>query len=77
MIIPVRCQSCNKVLADKWEAYKRGTADATGANANEADADANNASKKTVNGRVMDKLDITRMCCRSTMLSHVDMLKNI
>ncbi len=22
MIIPIRCFTCNKVIADKWEAYK-------------------------------------------------------
>ena len=40
MIIPVRCFTCNKVLADKWMEYKR-RCDALGDADADADADAN------------------------------------
>lgn len=83
MIIPVRC-SCGKVLADKWEAYQRAV-DAGTQNQQQQqqrrNADAmdttTDESGKTVRGRAMDNLGITKLCCRSAILTHVDMLKNI
>ena len=35
--------------------------------------DSNNI-KKTAEGKVMDDLGLTRMCCRRHMLTHVDIL---
>jgi DNA-directed RNA polymerase subunit N (RpoN/RPB10) len=87
MIIPIRC-SCGKVLADKWEAYKR-IVDEGGRQQQQQqqqqqqrrNADAmdttTDESGKTVRGRAMDNLGITKLCCRGAMLTHVDMLKNI
>ena len=59
MIIPVRCFSCGKPLAQFWEEYKKRT---------EAGEDA---------GRVLDDLNLTRYCCRATLLGHADMLSEI
>jgi len=59
MIIPVRCFSCGKPLAQFWEEYKKRT---------EAGEDA---------GRVLDDLNLTRYCCRATLLGHADMLPEI
>jgi len=76
MIIPVRCFTCGKVLADKWEAYKRMCEEA-GARAEEAGDELDEApaapGAKTPHGLVLDKLGITRMCCRAVMLTHVDL----
>ncbi len=105
MIIPVRCFTCGKVLADKWDAYVRacesagvltapgatsgggrpegalapdrgaGNANAgAGPGAGDADADAARPEpQKTSQGRALDQLGITNMCCRTVMLSHVDL----
>ena len=59
MLIPIRCMSCGKVVADKWEAYKK-------------DVASGKAPKKS-----LDELGITRFCCRSLFLTHVDMIDNI
>ena len=85
MIIPIRCSSCGKVLADKWEAYNRfvggGQQQQQQQQQQRRNADAmdttTDESGKTVRGRAMDNLGITKLCCRSAMLTHVDMLKNI
>ena len=56
MLIPVRCFTCNKVLANLWNRYqellKEGKSEAV----------------------ALDTLLIKRICCRTIMLTHVDML---
>ena len=92
MIIPVRCMTCGKVLADKSEAYKRmveeeeakvragksadKSADKSTGKSTDKDEDEDKDSRKrnlTVQGRVLDRLGITEGCCRTVMLTHVDM----
>lgn len=73
MIIPVRCFTCGKVLADKWRFYKNEIQ-----NKEETIININAKSvQKTVEGKAMDKLGITRYCCRRMMLSHVDLINII
>jgi DNA-directed RNA polymerase subunit N (RpoN/RPB10) len=45
MIIPVRCFTCGKVLADKWEAYVRRCREAGQGTGNGTDADADAEAK--------------------------------
>jgi DNA-directed RNA polymerase subunit N len=76
MIIPVRCFTCGKVLADKWEAYEKRCKEIDAAERG------NNAGKgvrvgddgvKTARGHILDELGITHGCCRTIMLTHVDL----
>ena len=76
MIIPVRCMTCGKVLADKWEEYVRRCAEA------DSDGKASDASvaksdraagEKTAHGRILDELGVVNICCRIAMQTHVDM----
>ena len=79
MIIPVKCFTCGKVLADKHEWYmsqvrerKLKENNADGCNINSVSyLDMNNV-KKTIEGTVMDDLHLTKMCCRRHMLTHVN-----
>jgi len=96
MIIPVRCFTCGKVLADKWEAYVLLCSEADtkqGASATSAGGAAKTASSrappapsqgggdrerpgsdgKTSRGRILDGLGVTRCCCRTAMMTHVDL----
>ncbi len=59
MLIPIRCMSCGKVMADKWEAYKK-------------EVSSGKSPKK-----VLDEMGITRYCCRSLFLTHVDMIDSL
>lgn len=71
MIIPVRCFSCGKVLGDKWNFYKNEIQKAkedTIINVNAKTA------QHTIEGKALNKLKLTRYCCRKTMLSHVVLL---
>ena len=75
MIIPVKCFTCGKVLADKYQYYQKTVAEMKLKNKEELNEikylNSNNI-KKTAEGKVMDDLGLTRMCCRRHMLTHVD-----
>jgi len=77
MIIPVKCFTCGKVLADKYQFYQKTVAELKLKNNEELTEikylNSNNI-KKTAEGKVMDDLGLTRMCCRRHMLTHVDIL---
>jgi DNA-directed RNA polymerase subunit N (RpoN/RPB10) len=75
MIIPVKCFTCGKVLADKYRWYeaevrKKKTVD--GVSISSVQYLTNDMIDKTAEGVVMDKLGLTKMCCRRHMLTHVD-----
>ena len=79
MIIPVRCFTCGKVIGDKWEFFQeevrrlRMENGEHGKDINDRVVyfNANNA-RKTHEGVVFDKLGLTRPCCRTHLLTHVD-----
>ena len=75
MIIPVKCFTCGNILADKYQYYLREVRKLK----LERGEDTDNVvyltkdfSEKTPEGIVMDKLRLTRTCCRRHMLTHVD-----
>ena len=75
MIIPVKCFTCGKVLADKYKFYVREVRKMK----IEQDQDPEKVVyltrenvAKTPEGHVLDNLGLTRMCCRRHMLTHVD-----
>jgi len=81
MIIPVRCFTCGKVLANKWETYNilvkkyskegedKGLVDINYINSNK--------KEKSAECKALDKLNLTRYCCRKHMLTHVDLIYEI
>ena len=74
MIIPIKCFTCGKVLADKYLYYlkevrkKKKDLDIKD---DIAYFDEDNI-KKSVEAIVLDNLNITKICCRRHMLTHVD-----
>ena len=75
MIIPVRCFTCNMVLADKYRFYVnecRRIKIAKGLNPDKIIYLTKENVDKTVEGNVLDELRITNVCCRRSMLTHVD-----
>jgi DNA-directed RNA polymerases I, II, and III subunit RPABC5 len=75
MIIPIRCFTCGKVLADKWETYCK--------EINKADKEPSvlNVTSKSIQqtheGQALDKLGLKRYCCRRMMISHVELINII
>ena len=75
MIIPVKCFTCGKVLADKYRYYKLEVNKAK--SNNDVGVDdiiyfTTDNTDKTINGRVLDDLKLNKICCRRHMLTHVD-----
>lgn len=74
MIIPIRCYSCNKILADKWIFYKNELAKIKTTNEDTIINVNSNSNKETPEGKILNKLELHRYCCRRMMLSHVDLI---
>ena len=75
MIIPVKCFTCGKVLADKYKYYQTQVRELKLSNSMDVDKVVyltQENIKKTPEGIVMDNLGLNKMCCRRHMLSHVD-----
>lgn len=81
MIIPVRCFTCGKVLADKWEYYKRRCEQLQ--KDPEMMEEAKTKKKEFTNfegfyqGKVLDELGLHKMCCRRHFLGQVDLIELI
>lgn len=78
MIIPIRCMSCGKVLADKWRYYqeqvkklKKGSDDV------EHYYFDGKTIPDTPEKLVMDSLKLKRPCCRKHFLTQVDLMDRI
>ena len=68
MIIPVRCFSCGKVIAHKWDEFCMLV----------GERDENGNPKEGVDvGKILDKLGFSRYCCRRMFLSHVDLIDKL
>ena len=56
MMIPIRCWSCGKPIAQVWEEFKE---------------KAENGEDKK---KLLDRLGLSRYCCRTMILGHVDLI---
>lgn len=75
MIIPVKCFTCGKVIADKYRYYQREVRRlkmARGMDVDKVIYLTQDYIDKTPEGEVMDKLGLNKMCCRRHVLTHVD-----
>lgn len=88
MIIPIRCFTCGKVLADKWQTYLKLIEDKETKTPikkqytlNELNINSQTADKKFLEdntyGDILNTLNIKRLCCRRMMLGHVDLINII
>ena len=75
MLIPVKCFTCGKVLADKYRFYEREVRKRKMAK----NMDVDNViyltrvnTDKTPEGEVLDILQLKKSCCRRHMITHVD-----
>lgn len=88
MIIPIRCFTCGKVIANKWETYEERCRDADDkskksrkyrgrGDGDDGKSDDPDVVKKTDRGIILDELGLTSICCRTMLLTHVDMTLTI
>jgi DNA-directed RNA polymerase subunit N (RpoN/RPB10) len=74
MIIPIKCFTCGKVLADKYQYYIR---EVRKIKSNSDDFSkvtylTQSNMEKTPEGKILDQIKLTKICCRRHMLTHVD-----
>lgn len=81
MLIPIRCFTCGKVLADKYdyyikevEALKSSMETSKDGKKKEHEEDAYRHFDKLRTAPILDKMGLTRYCCRRHMLTTVDMM---
>ena len=77
MIIPVKCFTCGNVLGDKYLYYQNKVRETKLKKKQDLDdvvylTESN--TEKTIEGKVLDELELKKMCCRRHMLTHVDIL---
>lgn len=75
MIIPVKCFTCGNLLANKYLFYKKQIGLIKQAKNQENDEIqylTKDVLDKSVEGEVLDMLNLTKPCCRRHMLTHVD-----
>jgi DNA-directed RNA polymerase subunit N (RpoN/RPB10) len=80
MIIPIKCFTCGNVIANKYRYYVeqvRKKKMAKRGNGESIDVDkvlylTKEFAEKTPEGEVLDELNLTKMCCRRHLLTHVD-----
>jgi DNA-directed RNA polymerase subunit N (RpoN/RPB10) len=74
MLFPIRCFTCNAVIAGKWLPYLklskeyRETTNQTGMEYLSA------TTVKTAEGKTLDDLRVFRPCCRRHFLTHVELV---
>ena len=76
MIIPVKCFTCGKLLADKYLYYVKEVRQRKIAKGEEVENVVyvtRENIEKTTEGNVLDELGLTKICCRRHMLTHVDL----
>ncbi len=75
MIIPIKCFTCGKVLANKYLYYIRKVREKklkAGLDLGDVVYLTKENVKKTPEGIVMDELRLNKYCCRRHMLTHVN-----
>ena len=82
MIIPIRCFTCNKVIAHLWEEYLNKIQleylkeDIKNDRKNRF-VNIEQLENKTIEGKILDELKLNKYCCRRMILSHVDLCEKI
>ncbi len=75
MIIPIRCFTCSMVLADKYRYYKEEVRKRKlnkGQDVERVLYLTKEFIEKTIEGEVLDDMQLKKMCCRRHFLTHVD-----
>jgi DNA-directed RNA polymerase subunit N len=73
MIIPIRCFTCGKVMADKIDHYMQQVEIMKAEKKPNDDVLFKNFDKVHT-GKILDDLGLTRYCCRRNLISNVDLM---
>lgn len=75
MIIPIKCFTCGKVIADKYRYYQCKVRQQKIDKSQLKETNiyfTNENQEKAIEGYVLDDLNIKDLCCRRHFLTHVD-----
>jgi DNA-directed RNA polymerase I, II, and III subunit RPABC5 len=78
MIIPVRCFTCGKIIADKYNTYQNLVTE-NRKSMGMPDEDtilkvSRDKVPETPEGKALDQVGLKRYCCRRMMLSHINLI---
>lgn len=78
MIIPTNCMTCGRVIGHLWETYSQLTKkyNAELEKNPEKPLDPDHIDK-FARGKALDQLGLTKICCRSSMLCHIDLTNRL
>ena len=78
MIIPVRCFTCGKIIADKYNTYQNLVTENRKSMGMPNEDTILKVSRdkvpETPEGKALDQVGIKRYCCRRMMLSHINLI---
>ena len=86
MLIPIRCFTCGTVIADKWQPFVKMAIDEKKKSDENVDSELDiqyinvkdeGRLKKSIEGKVLDKLDMHKYCCRRRCLGNVHLIPYI
>jgi DNA-directed RNA polymerase subunit N (RpoN/RPB10) len=78
MIIPIRCFTCGRVMADIVDYYENEKANLEETKEDEKEVDKNYKNfDKIHTGKILDKLGLKRYCCRRNLITNIDMMEII
>jgi len=85
MLIPVRCFTCNKVIADKWDPFIDLTSKKKGSSKKNTDdldikyidITSDGSIERSPEGEALDELGLERYCCRRMFLGNVHLISYI
>lgn len=75
MIIPIKCFTCGLVMADKYRYYceeVRKLKISNNISTDKVQYFTKEFNEKSAEGKVLDEMGLTKICCRRHMLTHVD-----
>lgn len=74
MIIPTHCMTCGRVIGHLWELYTEYTKRNNALLEKEPGVPLDPEHlDKMARGKAMDEIGLTKICCRTSMLSHIDL----
>jgi DNA-directed RNA polymerase subunit N (RpoN/RPB10) len=74
MIIPIRCVSCNNIIAGKYLTYLEIVEKNRKKEGKTQMEYLTSTTTKTAEGKALDELGMNRPCCRRHFLTHVDLI---
>lgn len=77
MIIPIRCMNCGNPLANLWRFYEKRVKELKGGTNTGPLYMDGTTPIVTVEGQVLDELNLKRYCCRKHLLTHTDLNERV